>query len=395
MMNLLQRSLRNDASQTNTNNPSTNKPTKPATSTGVIGGLQASYNSGQISGPLFTGPSYSTDHNFFKNTYDLHYNGGYYTGSGLSTHLPFNNTSGGSGERLNQGQNESVCQKKHVHHTHHTHSNNQSQRSSAMSNYFDNFASYGKLFPPNALQYLHQHNHLEEILIAQQLFAKLDWLDDQPVALNYNDKYREKFGDNYNNKHLKQLKAHEYEALTKYAYTDKQDDLIDSYTIPIFMNGKFGSILATHCPLNYEKNILAYSGNPNDFYRISFLETNIYQAQDMPSSPQHLPHQRGYSQSFLHNEWIKTNLDTLRSYFKSTYNEILVNVEKKAKFPFIVFGNPGNPKFQASSNLIMPTATSVNLSHELRINDGRLYSLIFCMRPRNSKIELELTFLEL
>lgn len=80
----------------------------------------------------------------------------------------------------------------------------------------------------------------------------------------------------------------------------------------------------------------------------------------------------------MHNEWIKTNLENLRGYFKPTYNEteILVNVEKKAKYPFVIFGDPG-VKFNASNGvvdpfLIMPTATSINLSHELRITDGLL-----------------------
>lgn len=94
----------------------------------------------------------------------------------------------------------------------------------------------------------------------------------------------------------------------------------------------------------------------------------------MNTSPQHQPQFRGNNQQFMHNEWIKTNLTNLRNYFKPSYNEILVNVEKKAKYPFIIFGNPCE-KFNSSNGLadpfrIMPTATSINLSHELRITDG-------------------------
>lgn len=192
--------------------------------------------------------------------------------------------------------------------------------------------------------------------------------------MNYNAKYGAN-GGSLN----KQLRAHqptnEIDTLSKYAY-NKQNEIIDSYTIPILMNSQFGSIAATHCPLNYEKNILGYQNSSNDYYRISFLETNIYQPHDMPSSPQHLPHHRGNNQQFMHNEWIKKNLENLRNYFEPRYNELLVNVEKKAKFPFIIFGNPG-PKFNTTNGLvdhdpflIMPTATSVNLSHELRITDG-------------------------
>lgn len=83
----------------------------------------------------------------------------------------------------------------------------------------------------------------------------------------------------------------------------------------------------------------------------------------------------------MHNEWIKANLENLRGYFRPTYNEteILVNVEKKAKYPFVIFGDPG-VKFNASNGLadpvlIMPTSTSISLSHELRITDGLLISL--------------------
>lgn len=87
----------------------------------------------------------------------------------------------------------------------------------------------------------------------------------------------------------------------------------------------------------------------------------------------------------MHNEWIKTNLENLRGYFKPTYNEteILVNVEKKAKYPFVIFGDPG-VKFNASNGLadpflIMPTSTSISLSHELRITDG-LYIFLFLFK---------------
>ena len=102
----------------------------------------------------------------------------------------------------------------------------------------------------------------------------------------------------------------------------------------------------------------------------------------MPSSPTHLPHHRGNNQQFMHNEWIKSNLENLRNYFKPAYNEILVNVEKKAKYPFVLFGDPGVKFNHQSSNslidpfLILPTATSINLSHELRITDG-LFNICF------------------
>lgn len=355
MMNLLQRSLARggDASGANTSNPSnTSKPTKSGT--GVMGGL---HNSGSLS----VGP----DHSYFKHphAYDPHFNfnfsGGYYSDQ-LPSSLPFTNF---ETERL-ISQGPSKCQKKHQHHTHQQHSNSQSQRSSAMSDYNTN-ANYGKLFTASCLQYLHQNNHIEEIIVAQQLFANLEWPDHQSITVNYGNPYGKRT----------KAPATDIETLSKYTYGDKP--IVDSYTVPIYRNDHFGSISATHCPLNYERNIFGENGS-NDYYRISFLETHIYQAQDTNSSPQHLPHHRGNNQQFMHNEWIKTNLENLRGYFKPTCNEteILVNVEKKAKYPFVIFGDPG-VKFNASNGvadpfLIMPTSTSINLSHELRITDGRL-----------------------
>lgn len=268
-MNLLQRSLRSgDASSTNANPSNSSKPNK--TSSGVMGGLHNS-------GPLTVGSSsgYSTnDHSYFKNVYDPYFSlpgSGYY--NNLPSNLPFDHLE--NQPLLNQ--NQSDCKKKHIHHTHDQHSNSQSQRSSAMSNYPNDFANYGKLFPASCLQYLHQHNHIEELIVAQQLFDKLAWNEEQPTTVNYKDKF---VTDNFRSK---QLKAHpnEFEALGKYTYNDKQQDqIVDSYTVPIFRNNQFGSVVVTHCPLNYERNIFGYqSSNLNDYYRISFLETHIYQAQ--------------------------------------------------------------------------------------------------------------------
>ena len=252
MMNLLQRSLARggDASSANTNPSNTSKPTKSGT--GVMGGLHNS-------GPLSVGP----DHSYFKHphAYDPHFNfsGGYYPAE-LPAQLPFTNF---ETERL-ISQGPSKCQKKHQHHTHQQHPNSQSQRSSAMSDY-NNCANYGKLFTASCLQYLHQNNHLEEIIVAQQLFAGLNWPEHQSITVNYGDSYG------------KRPKPSEYEALSR--YSEKPDAIVDSYTVPIYRNNQFGSISATHCPLNYERNIFGYPNSSNDYYRISFLETHIYQAQ--------------------------------------------------------------------------------------------------------------------
>lgn len=259
MMNLLQRSLARggDAGGANQNPSNTSKPTKSGT--GVMGGLHNS-------GPLSVGP----DHSYFKHphAYDPHFNfsAGYYADHLPSATLPFTNF---EAERL-ISQGPSKCQKKHQHHTHQQHSNSQSQRSSAMSDY-NNCANYGKLFTASCLQYLHQNNHIEEIIVAQQLFAGLDWPEHQSITVNY--------GDHYGRQAKTAYQPNEFEALSKYTYADKADGVVDSYTVPIYRNNQFGSISATHCPLNYERNIFGYQNSSSDYYRISFLETHIYQAQ--------------------------------------------------------------------------------------------------------------------
>ncbi|RWS03000.1 hypothetical protein B4U79_08501 [Dinothrombium tinctorium] len=108
-------------------------------------------------------------------------------------------------------------------------------------------------------------------------------------------------------------------------------------------------------------------------YRISFIETNVYIPVDLPSSPQHLPiHRRMGPNNYFHHEWVQQTVQHLKQLFKPNLNQILVNVEKKAKYPFIIFGSPG-PGFD-SAGPIVPTATSNTLSPELRITDG-LYDI--------------------
>lgn len=61
----------------------------------------------------------------------------------------------------------------------------------------------------------------------------------------------------------------------------------------------------------------------------------------------------------------------LRKWFKSPSTQILVNVESKSKYPFIIFGPLGHT-FDASG--FIPSASTEPLSPELRINDG-IYSI--------------------
>ncbi|RWS24849.1 hypothetical protein B4U80_08566 [Leptotrombidium deliense] len=117
-------------------------------------------------------------------------------------------------------------------------------------------------------------------------------------------------------------------------------------------------------------------------YRISFIETNVYIPVDLQTSPQHLPHHRRMGPNhYFHQEWVQNTVQQLRQQFKLSLNQILVNVEKKAKYPFIIFGSPG-PGFD-SAGPIVPTATSNTLSPELRITDG-LYDICSALTRPNS-----------
>lgn len=60
-------------------------------------------------------------------------------------------------------------------------------------------------------------------------------------------------------------------------------------------------------------------------------------------------------------------VNQLRKLFKPPATQILVNVEKQSKYPFIIFGPLGS---DFDPRGLMPTASTNVLSPELRINDG-------------------------
>lgn len=64
---------------------------------------------------------------------------------------------------------------------------------------------------------------------------------------------------------------------------------------------------------------------------------------------------------------VNETVGELRKWFKSPTTQILVNVESKSKYPFIIFGSLG-PSFDASG--FVPSSATEPLSSELRINDG-------------------------
>lgn len=121
----------------------------------------------------------------------------------------------------------------------------------------------------------------------------------------------------------------------------------------------------------YEAHALPFPGPSSSGrapYRISFIETNVYIPRDVPSSsasPEHLPHARFHKH--LHGEWVIDTVQQLKEHFKPPTTQILVNVEKKAKYPFIIFGTLG-PGFDTRP--IVPSAATNSLSPELRISDG-------------------------
>jgi hypothetical protein len=98
------------------------------------------------------------------------------------------------------------------------------------------------------------------------------------------------------------------------------------------------------------------------FHRITFIETHIYQPQDLPS-PSHYPRHRIPPQPpSQHHEWMVTNVRQLRNHFPHPFHQILMNVEKQSKFPFIIY---------SSANADLSTCA---LSPELRYTDG-LYAI--------------------
>ena len=97
-------------------------------------------------------------------------------------------------------------------------------------------------------------------------------------------------------------------------------------------------------------------------HQITFIETHIYQPQDLPS-PQHYPRHRIPAQpAAQHHQWMVSNVEQLRSHFALPFHQILMNVERKSKFPFIIYS-------RADADL-----ATCALSPELRYTDG-LYEI--------------------
>ena len=97
-------------------------------------------------------------------------------------------------------------------------------------------------------------------------------------------------------------------------------------------------------------------------HRITFIETHIYQPQDLPS-PSHYPRHRIPPQpTAKHQEWMVSSVKQLRTHFSLPFHQILMNVERKSKFPFIIY---------SCANADLATCA---LSPELRYTDG-LYEI--------------------
>lgn len=98
-------------------------------------------------------------------------------------------------------------------------------------------------------------------------------------------------------------------------------------------------------------------------HRITFIETHIYQPQDLPS-PSHYPRHRIPPQpAAQHQQWMVSSVKQLRTHFALPYHQILMNVERKSKFPFIIY---------SLANADLATCA---LSPELRYTDG-IYEIV-------------------
>ena len=118
----------------------------------------------------------------------------------------------------------------------------------------------------------------------------------------------------------------------------------------------------------------------NCLHRITFIETHIYQAQDL-LSPIHQPkyHRQPPQPAQQHYDWMIFNAKQLRSHFSHPSHQILMNVERKSKFPFVVY---------SSGNADLSTC---DLSPELRYTDG-MYSLVSAItRPGSGYENVEST----
>lgn len=119
-------------------------------------------------------------------------------------------------------------------------------------------------------------------------------------------------------------------------------------------------------------------------FRISFIETNLYIPIDLPQSPDNIGPRPFRHHQFLHQEWVAHTVAQLKAQFKST--QILINVERKARYPFVIYGSPG-PSFDPNAGPVVPTASCNALSPELRIFEG-LYDICASIsRPGSNRME--------
>jgi hypothetical protein len=79
---------------------------------------------------------------------------------------------------------------------------------------------------------------------------------------------------------------------------------------------------------------------------------------------------------------VTDTVQELKKLFKSPSTCILVNVEKKSKYPFIIFGPLLSLPSDFDTRKFVPTSNCNFLSSELRINDGIYDVCDIITRPR-------------
>ena len=111
-------------------------------------------------------------------------------------------------------------------------------------------------------------------------------------------------------------------------------------------------------PLTSPPSDISLMRGDDSLHRITFIETHIYQPQDLPS-PSHYPRHRMPPQpEAQHQQWMVSSVKQLRTHFALPFHQILMNVERKSKFPFIIY---------SFANADLATCA---LSPELRYTDG-------------------------
>lgn len=99
-------------------------------------------------------------------------------------------------------------------------------------------------------------------------------------------------------------------------------------------------------------------------HRVTFIETNTYVPLDLPS-PTHTRTIVGPQPTHIHHEWMVSNVQHLKHQFHHPNHQVLMNVETKSKFPFILYSTSRGDLDSGGDDL----------SPELQCTDG-IYQIV-------------------